>query len=108
MRRKREDWQKLVDELRRSGQSQQEFAEAREIKPGTLSWWSWRLGAKTGKAAPARKRQGAAVQFIPVNLPSTAPAASIEIAVADFNVRFPANASAEYIGAVMLELEALC
>jgi hypothetical protein len=42
---------KLIDEFRRSGQSQREFAEAREIKPGTPSWWSWKLGAEGGKAA---------------------------------------------------------
>lgn len=40
-------WARLVAEQRRSGQSVRDFAAARGVKPGTLSWWRWNLRQRT-------------------------------------------------------------
>lgn len=46
-----ETWKKRVASWRASGQTAEEFSEARPWSPKTLRWWSSRLGRKT--AAPA-------------------------------------------------------
>lgn len=50
VRRSREEWQRLVEEQARSGQSQRRFCEARGISVGTLQHWKRKLA---GESAPA-------------------------------------------------------
>jgi transposase-like protein len=37
------DWRSWVEELARSGESVREFAARHGLKPGTLSYWRWKL-----------------------------------------------------------------
>jgi transposase len=53
-RRSAAEWKELVTTWERSGQSAARFAIARGIRPGTLSWWRWRLS----RGAAARGKQG--------------------------------------------------
>jgi transposase-like protein len=52
-RRSAREWERLIRELERSGETPASFAKARGIRPDTLKWWRWRLQSK-GKA-PARE-----------------------------------------------------
>jgi transposase-like protein len=54
-RRSAWEWQRLIRELERSGETVASFAKARGIRPDTLKWWRWRLQSKA-KAAPVRRR----------------------------------------------------
>jgi hypothetical protein len=54
-RRSAREWQRLIRELERSGESPASFARARGIRPDTLKWWRWRLQSKA-KAAPVQRR----------------------------------------------------
>ena len=48
VRRTRDEWSKLVEEYRRSGESAAVFASRRRLNARTLAWWSSRLGRAPG------------------------------------------------------------
>ncbi len=48
-----ETWKKRVASWRASGQTAEEFSEARPWSPKTLQWWSSRLKRRSETAAPA-------------------------------------------------------
>jgi hypothetical protein len=75
-RRARAEWERVIGELERSGQSVQRFAGARGLNPSTLGWWRWRLRAEGGVTQMTR--------FMPVVLEGAAqlgPTESIEVAL---------------------------
>jgi hypothetical protein len=72
-RRSAKDWSRLIRELKRSGEEPAAFAKARGIRPQTLQWWRWRLGAGTKTARPARPPR---VQLVAVEAEEEAPVAS--------------------------------
>ena len=52
----RAEWEKRVDEWRKSGLSAGEFAARAGMKEGTLRHWSWQLGAVRRGAGPTAAR----------------------------------------------------
>ncbi len=54
-RRSAAEWERLIREQERSGQTATAFARARGIRPDTLKWWRWRLG-RTAKTERPRAR----------------------------------------------------
>jgi hypothetical protein len=53
VRRTRVEWERLVRQWQRSGQTRREFGEAHRIRASTLSWWKWHLGAAPSAREPA-------------------------------------------------------
>lgn len=105
MKRSREDWSELVAKWKRSGESVETFAEPLGIRPKTLQWWVWRLGAQ--KKSVERKRN-AQVRMLPVSIRAAVERAPmLEIVLSDATVRFPAETSPKYIGDVLFEIKAL-
>jgi transposase len=69
------EWARLVEAWKKSGETAADFAATRGIKPGTLTWWKWKLASRT--AAPAEELRLVAVEIAPT---ATAPATATEIA----------------------------
>ena len=44
-RRSRGEWQELIEQWHRSGQSVGAFCADRDLRTSTFSWWRWRLGS---------------------------------------------------------------
>lgn len=61
------EWARLVEAWKKSGETAAEFAATRGVKPGTLTWWKWKLTSRT--AAPAEDLRLVAVEIVP---PATA------------------------------------
>ena len=68
------EWARLVEAWKKSGETAADFAATRGIKPGTLTWWKWKLASRT--AAPAEELRLVAVEIAPT---ATAPATVTEI-----------------------------
>jgi len=65
-RRTAAEWQQVLRELERSGETAVAFARARGIRPDTLKWWRWRLRSKGKRAAsPGRSVKLIAVDPMP-------------------------------------------
>jgi hypothetical protein len=55
VRRTRVEWERLVRQWQRSGQTAREFGDGHGIRAVTLTWWKWRLGAQpTVREPPPR------------------------------------------------------
>ena len=52
VRRSRSDWQQLIDEQARSGQSQRAFCAARALSAKSFQHWKRQLAATAAPAAP--------------------------------------------------------
>jgi hypothetical protein len=46
-RRSAREWARLVEEWKKSGQTVNDFAKRRGLPPRRLSWWKWRLAARS-------------------------------------------------------------
>jgi hypothetical protein len=46
-RRSAREWARLVEDWKKSGQTVQDFAKRRGLPPRRLSWWKWRLAARS-------------------------------------------------------------
>lgn len=108
MKRSREEWVELVDEWKRSGASVEAFAEPLGIRPKTLLWWMWRLGARRARSKSSRVDE---VRMLPVTVRAPVverpEARVIEVEIGSTIVRFPAATDPQTIGDVMLEIKAL-
>lgn len=69
-RRSAKEWERLIGELERSGQSAATFARARGIRSETLTWWRWRLRSQ-------KKRRPVRVKAAPVKLVAVEPTAVV-------------------------------
>ena len=63
-RRSAKEWQRLVDEWDRSGQTAERFAAKKGLNRKQLEWWRWRL-RREAPSAPAADR---AVKLVPVQV----------------------------------------
>ena len=61
-RRSAKEWQRLVDEWDRSGQTAERFAAKKGLNRKQLEWWRWRL-RREAPSVPAADR---AVKLVPV------------------------------------------
>ena len=74
VRRSREQWSRLVEALRASGQPLGVFASHAGVNARSLGWWRWRLGS-TPVTAPADERD-----VVSASARSHGPGAFIELA----------------------------
>ena len=63
-RRSAQEWQRLVGEWERSGQTAERFAARKGLNRARLQWWQWRL-RREAPSAPAASR---AVKLVPVQV----------------------------------------
>lgn len=63
-RRSAKEWQRLVGEWERSGQTAERFAARRGLSRTRLQWWQWRLR----REAPSASAAGRAVELVPVQV----------------------------------------
>ena len=104
-RRKRSEWQHLVDEFKSSGLTQRQFADSRGLNSKTLENWVYRLRHEARVTATP-------VQFLPVSVRTPAPAAAarndderIEVECgAGLRVRFVAGVDCDYLGRLLCTL----
>ncbi len=109
-RRSREEWKKLIAELEQSGESATDFALRQGIKPRTLLWWITAMKRLSKQQSSKRRApKNHQIDFVPIAIrqPEIVTGA-VEVSLADLVVRFPQGTAAEYVGAVVLELKALC
>jgi transposase-like protein len=98
VRRGRDFWKQLVDEVER-GERIVDVARRHRVQPGTLSWWRWKLrsdGAIDGRFLPvvvARAEQRVGGE-------------TIELRVRDVAVRFGSDTDVAYIAALVHALRA--
>jgi hypothetical protein len=69
----RETWARRVERWRGSGQTAKEFAAELGVRPKSLVWWRWRLGA-AGKPALVRRPKS-----VPSKAMTVAPLTFIEM-----------------------------
>jgi hypothetical protein len=101
MRRTREDWKRVLAELRASGMGTTEFARKRHINPKTLQWWAWEL---------RNEASAELVQFVPVEaVASVRPACRVmEAQAGAVTLRFESGTDVEYVAALLDRLSAAC
>ena len=110
-KRSRDEWKQIIARFEQSGETRSAFAIRHGIKPSLLSWWVSALKRADAASLPKRKRRAPAVELLPVAITGgeSRPAAiGLEVAFNEVVVRFPAGTAAEYVGAVVLEIKALC
>lgn len=61
LRQSAREWARLVEAWKKSGEAAADFAAAHGVKPGRLTWWKWKLTART--AAPTEDLRLVAVQI---------------------------------------------
>lgn len=115
-RRGREFWTKQAKAWKASGLSCTEFAEKLGVKPRTLSWWAWKLGAEASATKPAKrkpakpkKRSAAKRQVEPLEFIEVVAARAddrIEIEFGGALVRVPCEVDATQLARVLEVLAA--
>lgn len=95
IRRSRAEWLQLIDEWRDSGKSAERFCSKLGIRPATLKWWAWKIGA--GEAVPPT-----ASALVPVKVAThLVPAvATFELELGDVRLRFETGTDPRYVAAL--------
>lgn len=123
-------YRQLLQDYRRSGRSQREFAAERGIPAGTISSWFHKLrkldAARTGQARagrrspptprPSRRAASAPVEspFLPVRVVDVSPPESrssstyYEVILAKGTMRLPGDFDPVRVGALLRSLEVVC
>lgn len=90
-------------EFHASGEDKTTFAARYGIRPKTLAWWVWSIGRTEGNETTTE------IELVPVELPEATPGpTAIELEYEGLKVRLPAGTSAEFVGAVLLDLRSTC
>lgn len=106
-RKSREEWRTLVAEFESSGETPAAFGERHGVRPSTLAWWRSEFKRATSDEGE-RPAEPPAVETVPRRSSSSKSVPSgVEVQFGDIIVRFPPGVSAEFIGAVVLELKVL-
>lgn len=86
-RRRRGEWQALIEQWRRSGQSVGVFCADRDLRASTFSWWRWRLGSdQASESEPEPPILAAAESWLRWTAPASVTAGEEELA---FELRWP-------------------
>jgi transposase-like protein len=105
MRHDRAFWSKAVNEVERGGNLER-VARRLGVRPKTLDWWRWRLGAERvapkkneTRVAPKRKE----TRLVPIVVESLpiASDATIEIAIRDVCMRVVSGTDVRYVAALI-------
>jgi transposase-like protein len=90
----REFWRQLVSEVEEGG-SVGDVARRHRVRPGTLSWWRWKLK----RVAPAEP------MLLPVVVrPVASGPSAIELQVGDLIVRVPTGTDVAYVAKLVAAL----
>jgi hypothetical protein len=112
-RRNGEQWREIVAAFERSNQSVERYCAKRDILPGTLRWWRWRLRS-TGDSGPetAVPRTNDEIRLVPVSVVGLAAGsprdAAVEITFADVCVRVEPGTDAAYVATLVAEIRSRC
>lgn len=68
VRRTRAEWTAEVTQWRQSGLGSAEYAKQRDLKRGTLLWWSRQVGAASEERNVASRAAATPVTFVPVRV----------------------------------------
>lgn len=86
-RRSRDEWQELIEQWHRSGQSVGAFCADRDLRVSTFSWWRWRLGSDpVSESEPGPPISADAESWLRWTAPATVPVAEDGVA---FELRWP-------------------
>jgi transposase-like protein len=96
MRHDREFWAKAVGEVER-GADVERVARRIGVRPRTLTWWRWKLGAE--RVAP-KKKETRLVPVVVEALPIESGSA-IEIAIRDVRLRVVAGTDVRYVASLI-------
>ncbi len=96
--RSRSEWARVVRSWHASGETAQAFAEQEGLNVSTLRWWQSEL-RRTGELPAVPK-------MLPVRVVETVASAvaTIDLAVGDVRLRFPAGTDPEYLGELVRAL----
>jgi hypothetical protein len=119
-RRSRAEWEEVVRAFATAGEPLETFCAKRRIRPETLKWWRWRLGAAAEvRSSGARssglmtvRRAAKDVRLVPVDVivpaVTSARASTIEISLSDVEVRVEVGTDPVYVGALVGALRSRC
>ena len=111
-RRNGEQWRKIVAAFERSNQSVERFCAKRDILPGTLRWWRWRLRSTGDGPEVAAPRTNDEVRLVPVSVVGMSAGnlrdAAVEITFADVCVRVEPGTDAAYVAMLVAEIRSRC
>jgi hypothetical protein len=93
-RESREVWAKRVAEWKSSGLTATKFAQKHLLVEGSLSWWSWKLGAE-------RKKKALVSPLTFVEMTATVPREAIELVVGAIQIRVPVGFDETALGKVL-------
>lgn len=86
-RRSRDEWQELIEQWHRSGQSVGAFCADRDLRVSTFSWWRWRLGSDpVSESEPGPPISADAESWLRWTAPAAVPVAEDGVA---FELRWP-------------------
>jgi hypothetical protein len=86
-RRSRGEWQELLEQWHRSGQSVGVFCAERDLRVSTFSWWRWRLGSdEASDSEPEPPISADAESWLRWTAPASVPAGEEGVA---FELRWP-------------------
>ena len=96
---------RMVEALRRSGQTQGAFARGHGINTQRVKYWVDRVeGGETAAGAPSRGRQGESPAFAPVRIVEATAPASIEVVVGGAVVRVPPRFDEQHLRRIVAAL----
>ena len=100
VRHSREFWQRLVLEVA-AGATVGDVATRHGVRPRTLAWWRWRLGAES------------APRLLPVivsrrNTSADVQRKGVEVVVSDVRLRIEVGADVAYVAALVDALRGAC
>jgi hypothetical protein len=105
-RRNREQWAEVLGELAESGESVGSFCRRRGLRPGTLSWWKWKLTSSRRRSAPKD-----AIRLLPIEVSSSTGSAvvrGIVIDVGDVRMHVEVGTDVAYVSALVESLRRRC
>ena len=79
-RRSAREWARLVEDWKKSGQTVQDFAKRRGLPPRRLSWWKWRLAARSRGGEDGLRLVPVVAE--PASVPGSMPATEWEVVTA--------------------------
>lgn len=110
-RRSRAEWEEIIRTFEAASEPLQTFCAKRRIRPDTLKWWRWRLGASLrASSSRAMTVRSAAkdVRLVPVDVIAAVRPSTIAIAVSDVEVRVEVGTDPSYVGALVAALRSPC
>jgi hypothetical protein len=110
-RRNRGEWQELIEQWHRSGQSVGVFCADQDLRVSTFSWWRWRLGSdqalESTPEPPLAVEAGSWLRWsAPASVPGGEEAVAFELRWSDgLTLRVPQGFDASALARLLSVLE---